>query len=72
MSVEFHNSVAQGDKMNLQKIRSAVGMDYKINKQNEISIAYLLNCNIHDDGEDGYARLHERLHVFNIGYNLKF
>ena len=72
VSVEFHNSVAQGDKMNLQKIRSAVGMDYKINKQNEISIAYLLNCNIHDDGEDGYARLHERLHVFNIGYNLKF
>ena len=58
--------------MNLEKIRSSIGVEYKINKQNEISWAYLLNCNIHDDGEEGFARLHERLHVIQLGYNHKF
>ena len=71
-SVEFHNNLDKGQKMNLEKIRSSIGVEYKINKQNEISWAYLLNCNIHDDGEEGFARLHERLHVIQLGYNHKF
>ena len=71
ISTEFHNSLNSGRDFNLEKIRSAIGTDYKINKRNEITLAYVLTAHIHDD-EAPYERLHERMHAFNIAYNFKF
>lgn len=71
VSVEFHNSLNSGCNFNLEKIRSAIGTGYKINKRNEITLAYVLTADIHDD-EAPYSRLHDRLHAFNIAYNFKF
>lgn len=69
--VEFHNSLNSGKNFNLEKIRSAIGSEYKINKRNEISLAYVLTANIHDE-EAPYPRLHERIHALQMGYNFKF
>lgn len=68
VSVEFHNDIA--NDMNLDKIRSSIGCEYKLNKKNELTLAYILTANIND--EDDHSRLHERLHVVNIGYTYKF
>lgn len=70
-SVETHNSVVIGNHMVLEKVRLGLGTGYKINKQNEISLAYLLTFGIHDD-DDNLSRIHERNHALNIGYNYKF
>ena len=59
------NAVAQGDKMNLQKIRSAVGMDYKINKQNSVGLAYVLTLN-------RMEQPHERMHALSASYSYDF
>ena len=67
---EFHNEL--DNAMELQKIRTAVGMEYKISKRNEISLSYLLNFDIHDDEDSTHEPLHERLHVLSIGYNYNF
>ena len=69
ISAETHNVI--NDKMRLDKVRSAIGFDYKINKKNEISLSYILTCDIYDD-EDGFERVHDRMHALGIGYNLKF
>lgn len=68
ISVEFHNNL--GDGMNLEKIRSAIGCEYKINKRHELSLSYILTANIKD--EDDHSRLHQRLHAVSMGYNFKF
>ena len=68
---EAHNSVAIGDNMLLEKVRLGIGTGYKINKHNDLSLAYLLTFNIHDDDEN-YTRIHERMHVLNISYTYKF
>ncbi|MBR3546417.1 MAG: DUF2490 domain-containing protein [Bacteroidaceae bacterium] len=68
---EAHNSVAIGDNMLLEKVRLGIGSGYKINKKNELTLAYVLTFNIHDDDEN-YTRIHERMHVVNIGYKYKF
>ncbi len=69
VSAETHNVL--NDKMRLEKVRSAIGLDYKLSKQHEIGVAYVLTCDIYDD-EDDKTRLNERLHAFNIGYKYKF
>lgn len=71
VSAEAHNSVAVGNKMNLEKVRTSLGMGYKINKKNEISVAYVLTFNIHDD-EGDFERIHERVHAVNVGYKFDF
>ena len=71
VSAEFHNSLNSGQDFNLEKVRTAIGTEYKINKHNEISLAYVLTFQIHDD-EAPYVRLHDRLHALNIGYSYKF
>ncbi|MCR4920366.1 MAG: DUF2490 domain-containing protein [Bacteroidaceae bacterium] len=71
VSAELHNSLNSGQDFNLEKVRTAIGTEYKINKHNEISLAYVLTFQIHDD-EAPYARLHDRLHALNISYSYKF
>ena len=71
VSAELHNSLNSGKDFNLEKVRTAIGSGYKFNKHNEITLAYILTFDIHDD-EAPYARVHQRLHAFNIGYNYKF
>lgn len=71
LSVETHNSVVVGNEMVLEKVRLGLGTGYKINKKNEISLAYLLTFGIHDDDND-LTRIHERNHALNLGYNYKF
>ncbi len=69
VSVEAHNSLNSGQKLNLEKVRTGIGCEYKINKRNSLSLAYILTANIHDD-EDNHERLHERVHAVSIGYQL--
>lgn len=72
ISAEAHNSVRQGEHMLLQKVRTAVGTGYKINKQHSISAAYMLTFGINDIDEDETVRIHERMHTLSLGYNFKF
>lgn len=71
LSVETHNNLGSGQKMNLEKVRTGLGCEYKINKQHSVSLAYLFTANVHDD-EDAHERLHERTHAANIGYQFEF
>ncbi len=71
ISVEFHNSLKSGHDLNLESIRPSIGSSYKFNKHNEITLAYILTADIHDN-EAPFKRVHDRLHAFNIAYNYKF
>ena len=71
VSAELHNSLNSGQDFNLEKVRTAIGTGYKIRKRHELTLAYVLTFNVHDD-EEPYARMHQRLHALNIGYNFKF
>ena len=71
LSVETHNSLNSGLKMNLEKVRTGIGCEYKINKQHSVSFAYIFTAHIHDD-EDNHQRLHERIHAASIGYQFEF
>ena len=71
LSVETHNSLNSGQKMNLEKVRTGIGCEYKINKQHSVSFAYIFTAHIHDD-EDDHQRLHERIHAASIGYQFEF
>ncbi len=70
VSVETHNNL--GEKMNLEKVRTMAGMGYKISKQHEISLAYVLTAYIYDDESGDKVRLHERIHALSIGYEFNF
>lgn len=74
ISTEFHNSVAVGDHMLLQKIRTAIGSSYKFRKHNEISLSYIITFDINDidDETNEVIRLHDRMHAINIGYKYSF
>lgn len=78
VSAEFHNSVTCGDRMLLQKIRTAAGISYKFRKHNEVSLAYILTFDMYDTEEDETTmtlqtvRLHDRMHAINIGYKYSF
>ena len=71
LSVETHNSLNSGQKLNLEKVRTGIGCDYKINKQHSIGLAYIFTAYIHDE-EDSHQRLHERVHAVSIGYQFDF
>ena len=51
--------------MLLEKTRYTVGLDWKINKQHTLSLAYL-----YDDGQDDDSN--GKLHVLEVGYKFKF
>jgi len=74
ISVELHNSVRPGDRMLLQKIRTAAGLAYKFRKHNEIFFSYMLTFDINeiDDDTNEVVRLHDRMHAINIGYKYSF
>ncbi len=71
LSLETHNSLNSGQKLNLEKVRTGIGCDYKINKQHSIGLAYILTAYIHDE-EAPHARLHERIHAANVSYQFEF
>lgn len=68
VSAEAHNSVRCGDGMCIDKVRTVVGTGYKLNKQHEISLAYVLSFDFNED--DGKAD--SRIHAVCVGYNFKF
>ena len=77
VSAEFHNSVGVGDHMLLQKIRTAAGCSYKFRKHNEVSLSYIVTFDMYDIEEDETmqettVRLHDRMHVINLGYKYSF
>lgn len=63
VSVETHNDFA--DKMHLDKVRTAVGVDYSINKSHKVGLAYVFNHENDDDGD-------QNIHAVCVGYGFKF
>lgn len=63
VSVEFHNNLATHMGMKLEKVRTAVGTDYKINKHNSVGMAYIFT----KDKIDA-----ENIHALSISYGYKF
>lgn len=63
VSVELYNGI--NDKMHLQKIRTGVGTEYKINKQHKVGMAYLYSCHLNEAPN-------EHKHALNISYGFDF
>lgn len=63
VSVELYNSL--DNSMHLHKVRTGIGTEYKINKQNKVGLAYLYSC--HLDGKEN-----EHKHALNISYGFDF
>ena len=73
VSAELCNSVRVGDHMNIDKVRTAIGTGYKINKNHEVSLAYILTYVFNDDDElSDKITYNNRIHAVSIGYNYKF
>ena len=73
VSAELCNSVAVGDRMNVDKVRTAIGTSYKFNKQHEVSLGYILTFVFNDDDElSEKTTYNNRMHAVSIGYNYKF
>ncbi len=60
ISVETQNRF---NHMNLRSVRTAAGTEYKINKHNSVSMAYVFTYHKEDE---------ERMHAISVGYNFKF
>jgi hypothetical protein len=71
VSAEACNSVSVGDHMSIDKVRTAIGTSYKLNKQHEFTLGYILTFVFNDDEEktDVY---NNRIHAVSVGYNFKF
>ena len=71
VSAEAINSVSAGDHMCIDKVRTAIGTSYKLNKQHEFTLGYVLTYVFNDDDEktDTY---NNRIHAVSVGYNFKF
>lgn len=63
VSAELHNDFA--NQMHIDKVRSAIGVDYSIKKGHKLGIAYIFNHENDDDGD-------QNIHAISIGYNFKF
>ncbi|MBQ8969620.1 MAG: DUF2490 domain-containing protein [Bacteroidaceae bacterium] len=63
ISVEAHNNL--GDKMHLDKVRTAVGVDYSIKKSHKVGLGYIFNHENDDDGD-------QNIHAISVGYSYKF
>lgn len=63
VSVETHNNL--GDKWNLDKVRTILGVEYNINRHHNLDFGYVFN---HENDEDG----NQNIHAISIGYNYKF
>lgn len=62
VSVELHNDLR--NDFRIRKIRSAFGMDYKLNRHHSLGAAYILNW-------DCEKQPHEFFHALNISYTFK-
>jgi len=73
MSAELCNSVRVGDRFNVDKVRTAIGTSYKLNKQHEFTLGYILTFVFNDDDElSDKTTYNNRIHAVSIGYNFKF
>lgn len=63
VSVEFHNRIDR--RWHLQKLRSAIGTDYKINKQHKVSVAYMITNRF-------FESPNEIRHTLSLGYKFDF
>lgn len=63
VSVEFHNNLVAN--MHFDKLRTAVGTGYKINKQNKVSLSYVHTLN-------RMKQPFENFHALSVGYNYDF
>lgn len=62
ISVEAHNSLT--NSMKLEKVRTMVGTEYKINKSHSVQAAYVFTCET-DNGN-------QRHHALSVGYGYEF
>lgn len=67
-SAELCNSVRVGDRFDVDKVRTTVGTSYKLNKQHEFTLGYVLTFVFNDDDE----KPNNRIHAVSVGYNFKF
>ena len=73
ISAEACNSVRVGDHMSIDKVRTAIGTGYKINKNHEVSLAYILTYVFNDEDEQSdKIQYNNRIHAVSVGYNFKF
>lgn len=73
VSAELCNSVRVGDHMNVDKARTTIGTSYKLNKQHEFTLGYILTFVFNDDDElSDKVTYNNRIHAVSIGYNFKF
>ncbi|MBO7067587.1 MAG: DUF2490 domain-containing protein [Bacteroidaceae bacterium] len=73
ISAEACNSVSVGDHMCIDKVRTAIGTSYKINKKHEVSLGYILTFVFNDDDElNDKVEFDNRIHAVSVGYNYKF
>lgn len=66
VSVEFHNNVGYRGDFNLDKIRTSVGTTYKINKHNDIGVAYVMTLN----RMEGHP--YQKMHAVSASYSFDF
>ncbi len=52
-------------RMNLDKLRASIGVDYAVTKQHKINFGYVFNRENDDDGN-------QNIHAISIGYKYKF
>lgn len=73
VSAELCNSVRVGDHMNIDKVRTTIGTSYKLNKQHEFTLGYILTFVFNDDDElSDKTTYNNRIHAVSVGYNFKF
>ncbi|MBQ0019039.1 MAG: DUF2490 domain-containing protein [Bacteroidales bacterium] len=65
VAVEFHNNVAVGEYMSFDKLRTSVGTEYKINKQNDVSLSYVMTL-------DRTAHPYQTMHAICASYSYDF
>lgn len=66
VSGELFNNLSSG--MELYRIRTQVGCEYKINKHHAISLAYVLTFNKETDG-NGFG---DRFHATSVSYSIEY
>lgn len=63
VSVEFHNNLSNG--MNMDKLRTSVGTEYKFNKKHSVGLAYVLTHKFKETETN-------RMHAVCASYNFDF
>lgn len=63
ISIEAHQDFS--DAMRLQKVRSSIGTEYRINRQHSVSLAYVLTWDLSEAQT-------ERMHALSLGYGFDF